>query len=160
MKMLKKYAKAVLDLFFPPLCAGCARVLFLQERFICTKCLYHLPYTDDHLIPNNESYILMRGKLKVERAVAMLRFRPSSRVEHIIYQLKYANKAQLGYFLGQMYGTLLIERSYYKDVDYLIPIPLHPLRFAKKEDIIRVLVLEKDYQSVCVSLYWRMYYVE
>jgi len=132
MKLLEKYAKAVLDLFFPPLCAGCTRVLFFQERFICTKCLYHLPYTDDHLIPNNESYILMRGKLKIERAVAMLRFRPSSRVEHIIYQLKYANKAQLGYFLGHMYGTLLMERSYYMDVDYLIPIPLHPLRFAKR----------------------------
>lgn len=132
MKMLKAYKSAVLDLFFPKVCMACSKILLYQEYTICTLCLFHLPYTDDHLNPYNESFILMQGKLKVERAVAMLRFRPSSRVEHLIYQMKYANKPQLGCFLGLMYGTLLTEMEYFHDVDAIIPIPLHPRRFAKR----------------------------
>lgn len=132
MKMPKSFKSAVLNLFFPEVCMACSGILLHQESTICTKCLFHLPYTDDHLIPNNESFILMQGKLRVERAISMLRFRPSSRVEHLIHQMKYANKPQLGKFLGHVYGTLLKEIQYFDDVDAIIPIPLHPRRFAKR----------------------------
>lgn len=127
-----KVWRSVWDLFYPQVCMGCKEVLVSQENMLCTSCLFHLPGTDFHFDSNNEAVQLLKGKFRFEFASSMLILKPGSIVEELIYNLKYNNHPQVGYFLGQRYGFQLMESPYFKGIDVIIPIPLHPKRFLKR----------------------------
>jgi ComF family protein len=112
-------------LFFPKICAGCGHVLVRQEQYICTSCLFHLPVTDFHLDPNNQVARQLWGKFPFEHATSLFLLRKESRVERILYQIKYANQPRLAYFLGKKYGEILTKKQVFMDVDVVIPVPLH-----------------------------------
>ncbi|CDT02303.1 ComF family protein [Sphingobacterium faecium] len=119
-------------LFFPKICAGCGHILVSQEKYICTSCLFHLPITNFHLDSNNQVARQLWGKFPFEHAAAMFLLRRKSRVERILYQIKYANQPQLAYFLGKQYGETLAKSNVFTDVDVIIPIPLHKNKLNKR----------------------------
>jgi ComF family protein len=45
-----------------------------------------------------------------------------------IHSLKYEERARIGFFLGKLLGDQLHKRTIQK-LDYLIPVPLHPVKF-------------------------------
>jgi ComF family protein len=45
-----------------------------------------------------------------------------------IHSLKYEERARIGFFLGELLGDQLHKRTIQK-LDYLIPVPLHPVKF-------------------------------
>ena len=45
--------------------------------------------------------------------------------ENIIYNIKYQNATQLAISLGESYGRKLAKASLYKDVDIIVPVPIH-----------------------------------
>ncbi|QQT28300.1 ComF family protein [Sphingobacterium spiritivorum] len=126
------YWKDFLSLFFPECCFGCGVALLYQEKFLCTTCLYHLPLTYFHLDSNNEPTRQLRGKCDFQNATAMLFLSKGSRVERILYQLKYNGHPEIGYFLGIKYGEVLRRTSEYADVDLVVPVPLHRKRQRKR----------------------------
>ncbi|MVZ61891.1 ComF family protein [Sphingobacterium humi] len=132
MKLRNTYGKALLHLVYPPQCAGCKDILYFQEHFICSSCLYHLPFTEDHYCLENESYKQLRGKLDIQRVVSMWYFRPATRVSRIIHHIKYANKPHLATYVGRLYAQELRASGVFEDVDLLIPLPLHPWRKLKR----------------------------
>ena len=46
----------------------------------------------------------------------------------LIYQLKYEGGKSVGIFLGKQLGYALKESSFFSNIDYIIPIPLHPTK--------------------------------
>ncbi len=129
---LYRFWRALLHLIYPELCMGCGIVLFDQENLICSECLYHLPYTDFHLDPNNPVMQQVKGRADVEFGTAMLFLFPKTIVQNLIYNLKYKNHPKVGDRLGEMYGKILREDGAFAGVDVLVPIPLHPSRRAKR----------------------------
>jgi len=111
---------------------GCNKALLNQEEIICVSCLYHLPLTDFHMDPNNESVQQLKGKFVFEFACSMLYFKSGSIVEKLIYNLKYNNHPQVGYFLGVQYGKQLLKSSLLRQIDIVVPIPLHKKRFHQR----------------------------
>lgn len=53
MYAMKRFISGLLDLLFPPLCAGCNHTLVYGERAICTVCLSAFPETDAHTSVDN-----------------------------------------------------------------------------------------------------------
>jgi predicted amidophosphoribosyltransferase len=49
----------------------------------------------------------------------------------MIYALKYEENQKVGNFLGKQIGYEIEEGIFFKDIDYIIPVPLH----SKKEKI-------------------------
>ena len=45
-----------------------------------------------------------------------------------IHSLKYEERARIGFFLGELLGDQLHKKTIQK-LDYLIPVPLHPVKF-------------------------------
>jgi len=45
-----------------------------------------------------------------------------------IHSLKYEDRARIGLFLGQLLGDQLQKKTI-QELDYLIPVPLHPVKF-------------------------------
>jgi len=87
--------------------------------------LYHLPITDFHQDKNNQTAKQLWGKLDFQYAMSMLYLAKSSRVEQLLYRLKYGNQPEIGEFLGKYYGKMLQEAGILNTVDLIIPIPLH-----------------------------------
>lgn len=56
----------------------------------------------------------------------------SSRIQRIIYQLKYNNRPEIGTLLGEKYGSLLRERTPFQEADVIVPVPLHPTKLRKR----------------------------
>jgi len=125
MQQLKHLALDVIGLLFPNLCSGCGLSLYNGEKAICLHCLYDLPYTDFHLHQRNLVAKQLWGRLPFEAAMAMLYFKKGTKTQNLIHNLKYNGKTEVGVRLGNLLGEKLIDSQYYKDVDYVIPVPLH-----------------------------------
>jgi len=53
-------------------------------------------------------------------------------VQKILHHLKYKSVKEIGSFLGNIYGTQLIQQEKWKTVDLIIPIPLHKKKEKKR----------------------------
>ena len=85
-----------LSLIFPKVCAACGKSLFKTEESICTYCLYHLPKTNFHLYGDNPVVKLFWGRTNIHSASSLYSFSKGSKVQHLIHQLKYRGKKEIG----------------------------------------------------------------
>ncbi len=122
---LRRYTEDLINLLFPELCNGCGELLYRGEKEICTKCLFDLPYTDFHLHADNLVAKQLWGRLPLNAAMAMLYFKKNSKVQNVIHSLKYKGKTDVGVLMGKLLAQKLKESELYKDIDLIIPVPLH-----------------------------------
>jgi ComF family protein len=120
------------SLFFPRLCAACTHPRVKGEPIICSACLLELPYTDHHLDPKNLLYQRLSGFMPIHAAQALLKFSKDSRVQRLLYALKYGHQPDVGNALGELYGARLLQTDQAASVDLIVPIPLHPSRQRKR----------------------------
>ncbi|WP_244214209.1 ComF family protein [Pedobacter jejuensis] len=121
----KHWGNDLIGLLFPNFCNACGIPLFQNEKIICTKCLYDLPFTDYHIHAENRVAKQLWGRLPLNAAMAMLYFRKGAKVQNLIHSLKYNSKTDVGIFLGNMLGERLKISPVYNDIDLIIPVPLH-----------------------------------
>ncbi|OFX88282.1 MAG: amidophosphoribosyltransferase [Bacteroidetes bacterium GWF2_33_16] len=131
MKTIVKYFTDFFGLFFPELCVVCSKHLFVQEKLICTKCLYHLPKTNFHNDIENPVAQLFWGRAKIEYATAFFYFNKGSQYQDLMHHFKYHGKKEIGFVMGRAFGLQLIE-SPFKEIDIIIPVPLHPKKQKKR----------------------------
>lgn len=132
MKVLTGYFHDFLNLFFPEVCAGCGNSLFKNEIAICTACIYRIPYTNFYSDPENLVVKQLRGRFPFVRAHALLYFTKGGTVQNMIHELKYNNRPEVGYRLGELYGAALIKDPEWIEPDLIVPIPLHPKKLKKR----------------------------
>ncbi|MCL2628085.1 MAG: ComF family protein [Oscillospiraceae bacterium] len=72
----------VLDLFFPPKCVFCARVLNKSDKGICERCMESLPFTENHGHQDGEIFDFCVSPLYytdvVRRSILRYKFRGAS----------------------------------------------------------------------------------
>ena len=132
MNLQHTYFADFVSLIFPELCQACAKSLYRNEDLICADCLYHLPYTDFHLQPDNAVAQQFWGRVNLEAAAALLYFAKGSRVQNLMHQLKYKNKPEVGVYLGKLAGKRLLENPVFSAADVIIPVPLHKQKLLKR----------------------------
>ncbi len=122
-----------IHLFLPDCCLTCQATLVRGERLICTSCFYALPQTIDHDDPNNAVAQKLLGRLPIEHAMALYKFRKEGKIQQLIHHLKYKNKPAVGVALGRRYGMLLQEeRGLANSFDLIVPVPLHSSRLRQR----------------------------
>jgi ComF family protein len=121
-----------LELFFPRLCLICEEKLLRQERFICLKCMLHLPRTDFRLPGETSMEQLFYGRIPVEKAFAYFEFRKGSDYRKILHQLKYKGQKEIGEYFGEHFAAELMRTGSFSQFDYLCPVPLHPKKERKR----------------------------
>jgi ComF family protein len=47
-------------------------------------------------------------------------------VQHLLHQLKYRGKKEIGVLLGRQLGRQLSDSALFKELDLIVPVPLHP----------------------------------
>jgi ComF family protein len=115
-----------ISLLFPRLCYACGNHLMRNENLICTECYVVIPRTNYHLAENNPVAQLFWGRCVIEKAAAFSYFNKGSRIRNLIHNLKYKRIKEIGFELGKIYGLSLTSSGFTKDIDVIIPVPLHP----------------------------------
>ncbi len=129
MYLLKKLTSSAAHLFFPHVCTGCGSDLIGEQNLLCLQCIKKLPHTNFAQHPNNPIEKIFWGRTDIAAAYSQLYFEKEGLVQHLIHQLKYKNNKAIGIYLGSLMGKSIAESHRFKNIDYLIPLPL----FAEKE---------------------------
>lgn len=121
-----------ISLLFPRICHSCGVSLVRNERVLCLSCLADFPLTQYHTTKDNMLEQELWGRCYLERAAAMCFYRRDGRIQNLMHRLKYYGIREIAYYLGEMYGHMLNDSEFLSDVDYLIPVPLHPSKERKR----------------------------
>ena len=114
-----------ISLIYPDLCQACGQSLLKGEEIICIRCQLQLPRTNFHRDAINPIIKHFWGKVPVHAATAYYFFYKGEKVQHLIHQLKYKGRPEVGMKVGQLLGNDLKQSELYKDVDVIVPVPLH-----------------------------------
>jgi ComF family protein len=122
----------LLNLFYPKVCAGCETILLHNEYVICTHCRHEIPLTLHHTFDNKEVKDKFYGRLDLHFVGALFYFHKKGIVQEMIHKLKYKGHEEIGTAIGLWYGSELKDHPIGKDVDVIIPVPLHKNRLKKR----------------------------
>jgi len=126
MKWRNTYLGDLVALIFPELCQACGNSLVRNEDMICTACTYDLPYTNFHQHTDNVVAKQLWDRVDVVMVYVLLYFTKGGNVQNMMHAFKYKNMPRIGNKLGTIAGAQLTQSSGAKDIDLIIPVPLHP----------------------------------
>lgn len=128
MSLLKDFV----HLFYPKICVSCSAFLLKEEEVLCSFCLSDLPFMNIKNYENNKVAALFFGRVPIKKAVSFMYFRKHGVSQKLIHALKYKGNEKIGHFLGYWFGNQLKNNNVFKDVDCIIPVPLHPKKEKKR----------------------------
>lgn len=122
----------LLDLIYPNLCFICGETLLKSESHICLSCLNNIPSTNYHLLTDNPVEKRFWGKAPIFRGTSFFFFQKGSPFQKLLHELKYKGNKEIGEILGRYAAAELLNSPDFCSIDIIIPIPLHPKRFAQR----------------------------
>jgi len=155
---VKDVLKAAADIVLPRYCAVCGRKLVLNEEQLCLECAMKMPLTyfwterinpmADKLNARLADSVVFTGSkcVSAETLTSRASGNPSAKVTRERYfhamalffykgkyraltkSVKYNCNLALGRYLGEALGRKVALCEWMKDVDMVIPVPLHRLR--------------------------------
>lgn len=120
------------DFLFPRLCVACGTRLLPQERGVCLRCDSTLPYTRLGDTAGNSMEQCFWGRFPISKASALFYYAKSGNVAQILYAMKYHGRKDLCRLMGRRMAEQLAGTRFFHDIDYLIPVPLHPARLRQR----------------------------
>lgn len=128
----KNAIAGAIHLFYPHVCTGCGSDLLPVNNLLCLQCISNLPHTHYAQHANNPMEKIFWGRIPVVAAHSEFYFAKESLVQQLIHQLKYNNNQQVGVYLGELMGKSLCDSNRFKNMDYLVPLPLFPDKERKR----------------------------
>ncbi len=119
------FLKDIFNIFFPEVCLCCHEHLVNHETTICLTCRHDLPLTNFSFEEENLVEKSFYGRIPIENATALFYYTKKGNVQLLIHELKYNKQQQVGNFIGNWLGDEILESNRFKDLDYIIPVPLH-----------------------------------
>ena len=150
------FIKGLKELFFPQVCLVCNG--YVSSDILCSRCLSGLPHTGFASLRNNPVERVFTGRLEVAAAFSEFYFEKNHLVQTLLHLLKYRGNRDAGIFLGECIGRSILSASPFFEVDFLIPLPLHPKKEHKRgynqaavicEGISRITGTEVNKEAIC-----------
>jgi ComF family protein len=131
-KALREILAGLTDMAWPNLCLLCERPLLQGEQHVCLNCLYELPSIKETSFTMNNTADRFLGKIEFERAASGFRYSKDSNIQKALELLKYKGEKEIGSCLSKVSASRLYEQGFFKDIDALIPVPLHKQKQKKR----------------------------
>lgn len=122
----------LLNTLFPKVCSACCSTLNSNENVLCVKCRHQLPIASFHNTGATTMLDIFYGRIPLENATALITFQKKGITQTILHNLKYKGQENISSFFGKWLGAELAEINNYKDIDIVIPVPLHRKRKQKR----------------------------
>ncbi|MEO0733648.1 MAG: phosphoribosyltransferase family protein [Bacteroidota bacterium] len=121
------------SLLFPNVCLHCRTAIApRQEPALCVSCDNTLAETGAWTLAENELTDRLKGRLPLVFGAALYHFREDTVCQSIIHHLKYYRRPELGDQFGERFGTLLRQVPALRDLDGIVPVPIHPKRLHER----------------------------
>lgn len=118
---------SISHLIFPEYCISCESELTKEEEHLCSFCLADLDFTHfEKFLDPTPLDQLFWGRSQVEATFSLIHFEKGKAAQNILHSLKYKHNPQIGVTFGEMIGRKLVKMTKFKDVDLLVPVPIHP----------------------------------
>lgn len=125
MNILRRLARAGLDVFFPRVCRVCGCSLGEDEELMCPSCLARLPRTDLDKVEFNTLHHRIGGDNEIDIAAGWFYYYRDSDYARLIHEAKYGDRPMTAWRLGAMYGEELTADGFAGRWDVMLPVPLH-----------------------------------
>lgn len=115
-------------IFFPDTCRHCGTLLVGDERGLCTDCMGGIAWLDGSVAEAtgyNNVEERLAGLVPLVRGAALMVFRKGSVVQSIVHEIKYYHNTTMAKQFGRLLGEMLRDTGRYKDIDLIVPVPLH-----------------------------------
>lgn len=122
----------LINLFYPRTCICCETHLLDQEELICLTCRFDLPMVDNLDYRSNSITKIFQGRIPIEKGASFLFYHESGKTKKIIHHLKYKGRQEIGSIIGYWFGKSLVESNEFKDINYIIPVPLHRSKLRRR----------------------------
>ncbi|MDA3943150.1 MAG: phosphoribosyltransferase family protein [Bacteroidetes bacterium] len=119
---------SILSLLYPEVCAACGTGLMRNEKTVCLSCRHLLPKTGYEEQLDNPLARIFWGRIHFEAVAATFFFSKQGKIQHLVHELKYKRNRHAGIFLGEQTGECFQNEPLFQQIDYLVPVPLHPKR--------------------------------
>lgn len=97
----------------------------VKSSVLCLICDSRISITPFHLHPINYVSEKFVGRAVIQFGTSMTLFSKHGIMQHLLHQLKYNGKKEIGIYLGEKYGKILHQQIDYSSVDCIVPVPLH-----------------------------------
>lgn len=128
MKKINSLLWDLKNVVFPDFCPACSEQILPKGRLLCTNCLFELPFTDHFEIRENRVATHFWGRFPIKDAAGLLYFKRSGIVQNLLHDLKYKQNKNVGVTLGKITGEKILSSPFFRDIDLVIPVPLHPAK--------------------------------
>lgn len=121
------------NLVYPKICVSCHTALFKHETYICNRCMHTLPRPSFH--KNIEDSIIRKtlyGRVPVFGSAAYYLYSKKTGVQRILHHIKYKQGKELATQIGQWMGYELNKTEWIKNIDGIVPVPLHPKKLVER----------------------------
>ena len=126
-----KIINDITSFLLPRFCVMCNSRLVGNEKHICIDCLRQLQRTHSHLVDGNPIEKIFWYHTPIEKAVSWF-FYEGENTRHILYELKYHNKPNIGKYLASIMAEEIKSTDYFDGIDIIVPVPLHWKRRLKR----------------------------
>lgn len=118
---IRLWARSIASILLKRECICCHRELRAFETDICTSCLSDLPDSYTWAGKDSEADKVFWGRCRIEKVTSLFLY--CGRYKNLLYSIKYRGNFRLASRLGKILGNRIPE---FTDIDYIIPVPLHP----------------------------------
>lgn len=129
---VKTLFRDTLHLFYPHVCIGCGTDVLPETNLLCLHCISELPHTNHARHINNPVEKVFWGRMPIVAAHSEFYYAKDSLVQNLIHELKYKSNQAVGVYLGELVGNSLMNSNRFKNIDYLVPMPLFPEKERKR----------------------------
>src|SRR5690606_7708950 len=113
MSDMNDVASGIKYLFYHRLCYGSSKPLLAEEEILRLNCnVYDLPRTAYHHIAENETAMRFEGRIPLVRATSLAYFTTDGLLQHLLHELKYNGRKEVGVFLGRQLGYDLQQTNW------------------------------------------------
>lgn len=122
----------MLNLLFPKVCNSCNNTISDLENVLCVPCRHRLPIAFRK--QSNDPNMMQKfyGRFPVVYSASLLYFEKKGIVQEMLHNLKYRGAKELSRFFGGWLGEELKEMSEFREVQLVIPVPLHKQKLRKR----------------------------
>ncbi len=120
-----------LNFILPRVCVGCRSILTNETAPFCSTCYnsFQIAKTNEinaHFISN----FAKTGFISDFKGLYI--FKESDPIQEVIHSFKYRQQYKAAYYMGELMGKLLFQGQTSSKIDFIVPLPLHPVRMADR----------------------------
>ena len=130
--MEASFIRSLIELFYPKLCICCDSEGYCGSLPVCISCLFELPLSEMQNHLHNHFTERIEGRIPIVTASSLFYFSKNGKVQQLIHRAKYDGDKEIAGLIGKWMGNKLLESPYYKDIDLIVPVPLHISKFRSR----------------------------